>query len=507
MARKTIVESLETPVTKRYDAIVVGGGPAGCCAALAGARNGAKTLIVERVGYLGGMLTGGMVGTSGIYTVAPSTLECNARIRERLRKDPDSVQLIKGIPRELMRRLIASGGGIGYFGEVPAYVCVHVPSLKKLLLDLMEEAGVDLLFYAQGVAAMLDGNTVCGVIVQGKARREALEAKVVIDATGDGDVAAAAGADFDFGRPQDGEAICMTLMFSMAGIDMERYFAAEIHDNQTWPPRTREEHFSDMRTGNSYWFTTSRKMSERSEVAAHLREQIDSYVWSSNRSRGQIFACNSPIRDELSINVTQVYKRSGISSWEITDAILIAHKQVELLVQMYRAAVPGFEKAYVREIAPLMGIRETRRIRGDYIVTGDDVRQGRKFADGIAGSSHPIDNPMDNKGRFEKLPGGSWFEVPYRSILVKGLESILTAGRCISVDHDAIGSTRPTGPCMSLGEAAGTAAAMAVQRGVHPRALDGAELRRKIGWSTEGLVDLSTPNMRPPVDGTWDDGA
>jgi len=489
MNTKMITETLQTPVTGSYDVIVVGGGPAGCCAAIAAARNGAQTLIVERVGYLGGMLTGGMVGSSGIYTVSPTSLAYYASVREQLRKDPDRVQLIKGIPREIMRRLISSGGGLGYFGEVPAYVCVHVPSLMKLLLDMMEEAGVAVLFYAQGVQPIMDGNVVRGVIIQGKGGREALEAKVVVDATGDGDVAAAAGAEFEFGRPQDNEAINMTLMFTMGNIDMERYFEAEVTGQATWPPVSREEHFADMRAGHSYWFGTSSGLSERPEVPEHIRAELDNFTWSTNHSRGHIFACNSPIPDELYINVTEVFKKSGTSSWEISEAITIAYKEIELLAEMYKAAVPGFENAYIRQIAPLMGIRETRRITGDYIVTGDDVKQYRKFEDAIAGSGHPIDTSEDNKGRFDKLDPGAWFEVPYRSLLVKGREGILTAGRCISCDHEALGSIRPTATCMALGEAAGTAAAMAVSQQLTPRQLDGRQVAEKSGWDTSELTE------------------
>ncbi len=309
---ETITESLETPVTRHYDVVVVGGGPAGSCAAIAAARNGAKTLIVERQGYLGGMLTGGMVGSSGIYTVSPSTLEHHAEIRRHLKTDPDSVHLIKGIPRELMRRLIKTGGGLGCNGEVAPYVCVHVPSLKKLLLDVMEEARVDIVFYAQGIKPILDGNKVCGVIMQGKGSREAIRAKVVVDATGDGDIAAAGGAEFEFGRPQDGEAINMTLMFTIGGIDMEKYFKTEIydkHEQSGYPLRTRHEHFEDIRTGNSTWLGSGEKLSEKPGVPGSIAEQIDKHTWSTRRSRGHIFACNSVVPDELYINVTERFKK------------------------------------------------------------------------------------------------------------------------------------------------------------------------------------------------------
>lgn len=494
MTQRKIKESFETPITHSYGVVVAGGGMAGCCAALSAARSGAKTLLIERNAFLGGMLTGGMVGSSGIYTVAPSSLPHYAEIRKQLSKDPDSVQLVRGIPREIMRRLISTGGGIGYVGEVPAYVCVHVPSLRTLLLTMMEEAGVDLVFYAQGVQPILDGDIVQGVIIQGKGGREAIEAKVVVDATGDGDIAASAGAEYGFGRPEDGEAICMTLMFSIGGIDMPRYFAAEVAPNtdqtQAWPPVTSGELLSDMLQGHSYWLSSSGDLSNRPQVPAEIREEIDRYTWSSNHSRGHIFACPSPVRDELYMNVTEVFRKNGTDSWQITDAIRESHKQMGLLAKMYRLAVPGFENSYIREIAPLMGIRETRRIVGDYILTGQDVRSCRKFEDGIAGSGHPIDTSEDNKGVFEKLQGGQWFDVPFRSILVKGLEGIVTAGRCVSADHDALGAIRPTASCMALGEAAGTAAGMAVERGIYPRKLDGIEVRKKIGWAS-GVRDLS----------------
>lgn len=488
---ETITESLETPITKQYDVVVVGGGPSGTCAAIAAARGGAKTLIIERQGYLGGMLTGGMVGSSGIYTVSPSTLEHHAEIRKRLSTDPDSVHLIKGIPRELMRRLIKRGGGGGYNGEVAPYVCVHVPSLKKLLLDVAEEEKIDIVFYAQGIKPILDGNKVCGVIMQGKGAREAIRAKVIVDATGDGDIAAAAGADFQFGRPSDGEAINMTLMFTIGGIDMEKYVKSEIKEGAAYPLRTHAEHLQDIKVGNSTWLGGSNGFTQKPGFPKELSSQIDNYTWSTNKSRGHIFACNTMAPDELYINVTEKFKKSGIDSWQMSEAIQEIYKQVELLAKMYKTAITGFEKSYIREIAPMLGVRETRRITGDYILNGDDVRSSRKFDDGIAGSSHPIDTSEDGQGRFEHLAGGAWFEVPYRCILVKDFEGILTAGRCISADHDGIGSLRPTAPCMALGQAAGTAAAMAVEKKLTPRQLDGRDVRKKIGWSGDGLADLT----------------
>ena len=495
--REAIEESLRTPVTRAYDVVVAGGGPAGCCAALAAARRGAKTLLVERAGYLGGMLTGGLVGSSGIYTVAPGSVTLYNEIRQRLAAAPDSVHLIRGIPREIMRRLIADGGGIGYDGEVPAYVGVHVPTLKMLLVRMMEEAGVDLLFYAPVVAPILEGTTVAGLIVEGKGGREAIRAKVVVDATGDGDVAARAGAAFKHGRDQDEEAINMTVMFAMGGIDMERYITHEIEpecadgDAFGWPPLPTDEYLRALRRGNAVWFGSGGPISERPEVPAELRQQIDEYTWSTNRSRGHIFACNTPVKDEVMINVTEVFKLSGTSSWNLTAATQIGYREVQLLARMYKLAVKGFENAYIREIAPMIGVRETRRITGDYILTGDDVRASRKFDDGVAGSSHPIDTSEDGKGRFDKLEGGAYFEVPFRSLLVRDFDGILTGGRCVSTDHEALGSIRCTGSCMAIGEASGTAAGMAARAGVQPRQLNGGDVRAECGWGGISLDDLS----------------
>ena len=491
MSKKVINESFETPITRSYDVVVVGGGSAGCCAALKAARKGVKVLLIEREGYLGGMVTGGMIGSIGMHTVAPGKMEHYAEIRKRLKTDPKSVLVTTGIPLEIHRRLIQTGGGLGYFGELAAYVSIHIPSFKRLLMDMMEEAGVDLMFYAQGVKPIMKGNVVSGVVVQGKGQREAIESTIVIDATGDGDIASVAGAEFEIGRPIDHEMICMTLMFSMGGIDMEKYFAAEVKETTAWPPRSLDEHFADMRTGNSYWFGSSTFLSERAQIPESLRKEMMAHNWAMNFTRGHIFACNTPIKDELIINCTQVFKKSGICSWDLTEAVKIGYKQVEILEKMYKLAVPGFENSYIREIAPLMGVRETRRITGDYIVTEDDVISCRKFEDGVMGSGHPIDTSEGDEDRFQLIKGGQWYEVPYRSILVKGLENILTAGRCISADHAAIGSIRPTAACMVLGEAAGLAAANAVKKGVTPRQLDGRDIRRETGWADMRLADLS----------------
>ena len=495
--REIISESLRTPVAREYDVVVAGGGPSGCVAAIASARQGAKTLLVERAGFLGGMLTGGMVGSSGIYTVAPDSMPVYTQIRKRLKEAPDTAQLIRGIPRELMRRLIALGGAIGYDGEVPAYVAVHVPTLKIFLAQTLVEEGVDLLLYGPVVAPLMEGRTVRGVIVEGKGGREAIRAKVVVDATGDGDVAARAGADFKHGRDKDSEAINMTIMFTMGGIDMETYIRNEIQtdgDDDSaagWPPVPRSELVRGLREGNAFWFGSSDHLSERPQIPDALRAEIDEFTWSTNKTRGHIFACNSPVKDELFINVTEIFKRSATSSWDLTEATLIGYREVQLLEKLYTLGVAGFENAYVREIAPMMGVRETRRITGDVVLTGDDVRSLRKFDDGVAGSSHPIDTSEDNQGRFEKLGAGAYFEVPYGALLVRDLDGILTAGRCISTDHDAIGSIRCTATCMSIGQASGTAAAMAAKAGLQPRQLNGADVRAAVGWDPATLASLS----------------
>ena len=434
------------------DVLVVGGGNAGCAAALAAARAGARTLLVERYGFLGGTATAAMVGP---WMTFHSGTE----------------RIVGGIAQEIVERLIALGGSPGHVPDSSDYVPTVTPFdpeiHKALLFDLMRESGVRLLLHALVVDALRDDSGAVGgarfATVGGP--RE-IRARMTIDATADAFVAAAAGCALQQGDER-GRVQPASLMFRLSHVDLAA-LAAYV--------RARPEQLR-----------SSLPAGERTPAAltavAGLYE-----LWAQAQAAGidiprelvSFFA--TPYPDEVTVNMTRVTDIDPLDPDDLTRAEIEARAQAMRLVAFFRRRVPGFENARIAATATQIGVRESRRIVGDYTLTRDDIVAGRTFDDAVARSAYPIDihNPSGSGTTTHRLPPGTSYEIPYRCLVPRAVDGLLVAGRCISTTHEALASTRLTPTVMTLGQAAGTAAALAVEGGVTPRAVDPRALRERL---------------------------
>ncbi len=399
----TYAENLRTPIVARYQVIVAGGGPSGVIAAAAAARSGAKTLLIERYAFLGGN------GTAGLMT-------CYNGFRNQ--RPHDALQTVKGIPAEYIARLVRLGGVTGIvpydqpkhdvrIGDLPYCIGFDAEAAKVASLELLQHEGVAMRLHSWVVAPMMQGSRVTGIIVESKSGRQAIAADIVIDATGDGDVAARAGAPF-MGPAEKGDRMGMSLMYQLGGISAT--------------------------AGNA-------------QGGIRIGDRV--VRW------GPGFG-----GDGLDVNnLTKAEVQARLQLW----------KQVQALRKR-----PGSESIYLAQTATGIGVRETRRISGEYLLTEQDAIQGTHFPDVIAISSNPM--PGYHGHRFFFKHEG--FDIPYRSLVPQKIDGLVLTGRCISCEQAPFQSARSMAPAMAVGHASGCAAALAANRGVSPRRLDVKALQK-----------------------------
>jgi hypothetical protein len=438
---------------RSFEVLVIGGGNAGCAAALAAARSGARTLLVERYGFLGGTATAAMVGP---WMTFHSGTE----------------RIVGGIAQEIVERLVAKGASPGHIADASDYVATITPFdpevHKALLFEMMSEARVSLLLHAYFLDALRDETgSVTGARVATVGGQREYRAAVTIDASADAFVAASAGAAVQQGDER-GRVQPASLMFRLSHVDLGQT-AAYVR-----------EHPSQMRTSLPPQERTAKSLS----AVAGLYE-----LWEAACASGRVHIPRelvsffiSPYPDEVTVNMTRVTDIDPLDPDDLTRAEVEARAQVMELLAFFRGNVPGFANARIAATAAQIGIRESRRIVGVYTLTRDDVLQARHFDDAVARSAYPIDihNPSGSGTVTHRLPPGASYEIPYRCLVPQSIEGLLVAGRCISTTHEALASTRLTPTVMTLGQAAGTAAALAVAGGVQPRAIDTRILRERL---------------------------
>jgi hypothetical protein len=444
-------------VSSETDVLVVGGGTAGFLAALGAAKNGAKTMIVEQCGTLGG------TPVSGLMTIVVTM------------HDADGNQMVTGLFDELLDRIKANGGSMGFTYETQGNMRYAAPFdaevAKYTMVEMAEEYGIELLLDTVCTDTLVMNGEVKGVVVANKSGSSVILAKRVVDCTGDGDVATFAGAQYEM-RPKELRQP-ITLMFRMGGVDVKKWV--------------------DFMKANPDQFNLADGV-ESLEKPWILNILKDFKPWKEAIASGKIsggFALEQVWyhthgadinKGELTFNMTRTTGYDPTDTRQMSEVHRVLQKQLPVAEAFIRNNMPGFEKAYLIDSASILGVRESRRIIGDYMLTKDDVTSGAIPDTSIALSVCPIDiHEGHGEGKFiwEKTNkrGSKAYGIPYGCLLPKGLENILVAGRCISSTWEANGSTRMQGSCFATGQAAGIAAALSLKNNVTPRALDVNALR------------------------------
>lgn len=447
--------ALHVPVIAEPDVLVIGGGPAGIGAAVAAARNGAKVMLVERYGFVGGNLTVAMVNPMFTF------------------HDVNGKQVIRGIAGELVDRLVAKTVSPGHVTDLTFDNASMSPfdpeGMKLVLFELLQEAGVELLLHSAFAQAYTDdqGN-VATVIVENKSGRQAICPKLVIDCSADADVVARAGAPFVKGRESDGAMQPVTLFYRVAGVHMAN-LKAWMKENRHLLKDAPTDEEIDAQSALAFLGMKEiiKEAMERGEYPADAAPRILMY--------------ELPQDGQFAINCTRLQGIDGTDVFDLTRAELETRHQAWAVTEFMKRYIGGFEQAYILDTGVQVGVRETRHIIGDYTMTEQDVLNSRSFSDGIACGTFAIDiHPPEGEQQVFTGSGKAVYEIPYRCLLPQGLDNVLVAGRCISATHTAFGSVRVMATAMGIGQGAGTAAAMAAAKGLTTRQVDVGLLRSKL---------------------------
>jgi len=472
----------------RTDVLVVGGGTAGFVAAIAAARNGAQVILVEKRDHLGGTHSGGMVMMirSMRHMRAPKGADEKKVMIASYESSYDDQQVVFSIAQEYIDRMLDTGSAWGTKGQATARQLFDPEIAKWMIERMVLEAGVDVWFYSQSTDVLMTDHAVHGVAVENMLERVEITAKVTIDTTGDGEVCAAAGARFEKGDPETGYGQPMTLYFVMGGVNLDKTLEYI---------RSNPAEF-----GPDYVATVERLRQEgKPFTVLPFKEKIRSALANGDYPipygiekvnpdtltyMARPMFRNGKFRyDLISHNMDMAYNVDATDRKQLTEATIAMRDAAVRMAAFYRKYVPGYEDAYLVHTAQTVGVRDSRRIVGDYTLTKEDVLSGKTFDDGIGRYGSVVDvHDKDGKQSLmlAEVGGAGWFHVPYRVLVPAGIKNLLVAGRCISADYVAQGCTRSQAACMMTGQATGTAAALAIRAGVEPRAVDMPELQKTL---------------------------
>ncbi len=418
----------DIPIAAEADVVVVGAGPAGFATAVNAARLGARTVLVEAGGIVGGAATSGLMSHWTGDTRGP-------------------------LYEEILKRSADRAGGFAYYGgKVRQWrTIINTERLKTVLLEMLQEAGVDLRLYTLACAPVMDGAAISGVITESKSGREALLGRVIVDASGDGDIAAAAGVPYVKGRETDGRMQPATLMFRVAGVDTERaVFPGEFGDTVEVPAGDLQE-------------------LGRKELPFPA---------------GHVLLYPTTLPGIVTANMTNCLEVDGTRAADLTRATIACRRRIEPIVDFLRRCVPGFERCRPLESAAAIGVRETRHFEGEKRITEQDILAARVFDDWIVTRAYfnfdvhnMTGSGLDASGAQAEFPQTRGYTIPYGCFVPKKVDGLFLAGRDISGTHLAHSNFRVMPICVNMGQGVGAAAALCAARGLRPRDLDVAEVQ------------------------------
>ena len=456
MTADTLLEPAKsTPLYGEYEVVVLGGGPAGIAAAIAAGRSGRSTLVIERYGFMGGAGTAAGLSTfCGLHGVVHG----------------EHKQIVHGVADDILDRLKAMDGlnepHLTVRDQITAQ-SYDISAFKIAADELIAESGVEVLFHAFGVGAVLASpDTIDAVLVETKSGRCAIRGKLFVDASGDGDLAAWAGVPYEVGD-NAGNMLYPSTMFRINGVDPARA-------GRAW------------------------------ELIPALMDRAEKDGRTFPRKKPIVRPQRNPI--EWRANLTQIKNPdgsavSGIDARQLSYGEVEGRRQCWDVFQFIKSVTPGFENAYIVEIAPQIGIRETRRIAGEYRLTEEDILGCRDFDDAIGVNGWPVEAHVKGDVKFVfTAPGTRGFnQIPYRIIVPRKVENLFVIGRCASMSHEGQSSARVSGPCFVMGQAAGTAADIALAAGVTPRRVDVRLLQQRLSAAGAFLGTAPAAGSRQDV--------
>lgn len=435
------------PVRKKTDVLVVGGGPAGITAAQAAAEDGLDVTLIEGRSFVGGNMTIGLpvLGFLG----------------------QKGNQIIKGLPQKFIYRLTEQDAASEH-RPCPLHMSITLvepEAVKTVGLEVLTEMGIDVYLYTFCAEMVKEGDELKGIVIESKSGREVILAQTIIDCTGDADVAYRAGVPCEKGN-EEGGTQPPTLMFCLSGVDTEKLRMSIAEE-----PRT---YLTDFIPAEYYG-------QNQQFIVVGLRSLIQKAEEEGyNLPVERTIVITGLKKGEAWINMTRVNGVDGTDPKSMTDGEVRARQQMKEIQSYLIRFVPGFEDAFFSRTAPFLGIRETRRIVGEYVMTSDDVLNCQRFDDAVAVASYPVDLHHPDGGGCTLEWCGDCYDIPYRSLVPKKIKNLLVAGRCISATHEAISAVRVMAPCMAMGEAAGRAAKMAVRNGLTPSEVDVTSLQQEL---------------------------
>lgn len=432
----------QVPIVEQVDVLVIGGGPAGIGAAIGAARAGATTALVEQYGFLGGTATAALVGPFMTSFSADGKTQITAGVFDELVR---RMEAIEGAKHPSKVRAGSAEAGFYVFGH-DHVTPFEVEALKLVAAEMAIASGVHLWLHTRFIEPLMEGQWVRGAVLHSKSGLQAIAATVVVDCTADADVAYCAGVPTLKGRPEDGLTQPMSMFFRVGNVDdaaVEAYARAH--------PEEEGRLFHGI-----VEVAKARGEFRIARDKVGIYHELQPGIWRVNTSRMQ--------------------RLDGTNARDLIEAEVVGRRQVAELMQFFRNSLPGFEHAILLETGAQVGVRETRRIVGEYVLSIEDLSSGRHFEDVIALGSFPVDlhpETGDGGGTDTGLERGlrtaPVYEIPYRCLVPKDVEQLLVAGRCLSATREALAAVRIMPVCFATGQAAGVGAAVAVRGETSPR--------------------------------------